>query len=365
MSINSKIRGLIEQNGSIKLDEMINEVMSLNPSSYYQNKETFGFQGDFITAPEISQLFGETLALWAIDQWYKIGCPSITNIVELGPGQGVLMRDFLNVARLVPEFYQSLSIELIEINNHFIKQQNHNLKLINLPIRHHRSIEYIAKIPSIIIANEFFDAMPIKQYIKNKSLWYEVVLITDPKDDRIKFDKLEISKELQHYLLTTHPNAYDDAIIEEAPKSLEIIKFITEHILTFGGATVIVDYGYYTEPLTRQSNEYNPTLQSIKNHQYHPLLEALGEADLSAHVDFYALRTLMCNMGLMTNQVMSQRDFLIQNGILLRSKTLQNKLAQEESDIIAKQVDRLIAPQQMGLLFKVLCAWKTIDGVRG
>lgn len=355
MPIDSKIRKLIEQNGSIKLDEMMLQVMSVNSSSYYQKQDKLGCLGDFTTAPEISQLFGEMIALWAIDQWHKMGCPRKTNLVELGPGQGVLMRDFLNVAKLVPEFYQSLSIELIEINPHFIKKQKTNLKLAGLPIKHHTAIQYISKIPSIIIANEFFDAMPIKQYIKSKELWYESILIIDPTDGKIKFDKIELGKELQHYLLQEHSNAYDGAVIEESPKSLEIIKFISKHIMKFGGASLVIDYGYDIDPIKRMRNQYDPTLQAIKNHKYCPLLETLGEADLSAHVDFYALKTIGKDIGINVYGSITQRDFLIANGILLRSKLLQNKLPTIEANIIAKQVDRLIAPNKMGLLFKVLC----------
>ena len=360
MSIDSKIKALIKQNGSITIDEMMSEVMSVNPSSYYQKKETFGYKGDFITAPEISQLFGETIALWALGQWYQMGRPSTTNIVELGPGQGVLMRDFLNVARLVPEFYQSLTIELIEINHNFIKEQKHNLRLVNLPIKHHDSIELIVKAPTIIIANEFFDAMPIKQYIKIYGLWYEVVLVVNTKCDNIKFDKKEISEELQGYLLQTHINASEGAIIEISHKSWEIGRFIAEHIMDFGGAALIIDYGYCVEPLNRQAAQYNSTLQAIKDHKYHPLLASLGDADLSAHVDFYALQSLMKSKGIKTSEVTSQRDFLIQNGILLRSTTLQDKLPASEAKIIAKQVDRLIATDKMGLLFKVLMCEKAI-----
>ncbi|MDR0329873.1 MAG: class I SAM-dependent methyltransferase [Rickettsia sp.] len=355
MPIDSKVRKLIEQNGSIKLDEMMLQVMSVNPSSYYKKQDKLGYLGDFTTAPEISQLFGEMIALWAIDQWHKMGCPKKTNLVELGPGQGVLMRDFLNVAKLVPEFYQSLSIELIEINPHFIKRQKINLKLAGLPIKHHTAVQYISKIPSIIIANEFFDAMPIKQYIKSKELWYESILIIDPTDGKIKFDKIEVSKELQNYLLQEHSNAYDGAVIEESPKSLEIIKFISKHIMKFGGASLVIDYGYDIDPIKRMRNQYDPTLQAIKNHKYYPLLETLGEADLSAHVDFYALKIVAQNIGINVYRSITQRDFLIGNGILLRSKLLQNKLPIIEANIIAKQVDRLIAPNKMGLLFKVLC----------
>lgn len=355
MTIDSKIRKLIEQNGSIKLDEMMLQVMSVNSSSYYQKQDKLGYLGDFTTAPEISQLFGEMIALWAIDQWYKMGCPQKTNLVELGPGQGVLMRDLLNVAKLVLEFYQSLSIELIDINPHFIKKQQTNLKMAGLPIKHHTAVQYISEIPSIIIANEFFDAMPIKQYIKAKELWYESTLIIDPADGKIKFDKIEVSKELQRYLLQEHLNAHDGAVIEESPKSLEIIKFISKHIMKFGGASLVIDYGYDIYPIKRTRNQYNPTLQAIKNHKYCPLLETLGEADLSAHVDFYALKTAGRNIGVNVHGSITQRDFLISNGILLRSQFLQSKLPTIEANIIAKQVDRLIAPNKMGLLFKVLC----------
>ncbi|WP_375318636.1 class I SAM-dependent methyltransferase [Candidatus Tisiphia endosymbiont of Oplodontha viridula] len=354
MPIDSKIRKLIEQNGSIKLDEMMLQVTSISPSSYYQRQNKLGCLGDFTTAPEISQLFGEMIALWAIDQWYKMGCPQKTNLVELGPGQGVLMRDLLNVAKLVPEFYQSLSIELIDINPHFIKKQQTNLKLVGLPIKHHTAVQYISEIPSIIIANEFFDAMPIKQYVKAKELWYESTLIIDPADGKIKFDKIEVSKELQRYLLQEHSNAHDGAVIEESPKSLEIIKFISQHIVKFGGASLVIDYGYDIDPIKRTRNQYNPTLQAIKNHKYYPLLETLGEADLSAHVDFYALKTVCSNMGVNVHGSITQRDFLISNGILLRSQLLQSKLPTIEANIIAEQVDRLIAPNKMGLLFKVL-----------
>ncbi len=354
MPVDSKIRKLIEQNGSIKLDEMMLQVTSVAPSSYYQKQDKLGCLGDFTTAPEISQLFGEMIALWTIDQWYKMGCPQKTNLVELGPGQGVLMRDLLNVAKLVPELYQSLSIELIDINPHFIKKQKTNLKLTGLPIKHYKSIQYISKIPSIIIANEFFDSMPIKQYIKSKKLWYELTLIIDPADGKIKFDKIEVSKELQRYLLQEHSNAHDGAVIEESPKSLEIVKFISKHIIQFGGASLIIDYGYDIDPIKRTRNQYNPTLQAIKNHKYYPLLATLGEADLSAHVDFYALKTVSRNIGINVYGSITQRDFLISNGILLRSQLLQSKLPIIEANIIAKQVDRLIAPNKMGLLFKVL-----------
>lgn len=354
MPIDSKIRSIIKQNGNIPVDHMMSEVLSLNSASYYQWQNKLGAQGDFTTASEISQLFGEIIGLWTIDQWQQMGEPKQVNVVELGPGRGLLMRDLLKVARLVPEFYNSLTIGLIEINQHFISQQKSNLANIALPINHYDKIENIEKYPTIFIANEFFDAMPIKQYIKSEELWYESTLVIEPNDSKIKFSKIGINKELQNYLLKTHINAKDGAVIEESYKSLEIIKFISNHIKQYDGSSLIIDYGYDIDPLERTRYQYNYTLQAIKKHKYHPLLETLGEADLSAHVDFWALKTIAENFGLQVKGAISQCAFLIHNGIVLRAETLKNKLDVSQAQIIDKQVDRLISSTKMGELFKVL-----------
>ncbi|MCC8368647.1 MAG: class I SAM-dependent methyltransferase [Rickettsia endosymbiont of Oxypoda opaca] len=354
MSVEWKIRQLIKESGYVSCDQLMREVLSLNPSSYYQHKDILGIEGDFITAPEISQLFGEIIGLWCIKEWQKIGCPSRINLIELGPGRGLLMRDLLRTAKLVPEFYQALTIELIEINPNFITCQQTNLQDINLPINHHTTIKDIVKTPSIIIANEFFDTMPVKQYIKVKELWYESVLVIEPIDNKIKFDKIAVNKNLQGHLLQTHLEANDGAIIEESYESIKIMQFISNHLKKFSGSCLVIDYGYDINPSRRTRYQYNATIQAIKNHKYYPLLESLGSADLSAHVDFYALKAVAKNTGLNISETMSQRDFLTQNGILLRSKILQDKIAPAQAAIIKRQVDRLISPSQMGTLFKVL-----------
>lgn len=274
MPLYQKIKNLIKQNSYITIDILMLQVMSATNYSYYQRQSNIGQQGDFITSPEISQLFGEIIGLWVIEQWYKIGCPKQTNLVELGPGQGTLMKDLLRVAKLVPEFYQSLQIELLEINPHFIEKQKASLQefnpntssqasvsqcndLMRLPqelqlscnndnykLKHISSIDQISKIPSIIIANEFFDALPIKQYIKYSSLWHEIIVTIDNATDHIKFDKIDISKQLQNYLQQRHPNTNDRAIIEISPQSQDIMSFISKHINQFNGTSLIIDYGY-------------------------------------------------------------------------------------------------------------------------
>ncbi|AEK74113.1 hypothetical protein RHHCN13_00405 [Rickettsia conorii subsp. heilongjiangensis] len=402
MSIESKIRQLIDQNGYITCDVLMQEVLNLNPTSYYKQVKSLANEGDFVTAPEISQLFGEIIGLWCIREWQRIGCPKSLSLVELGPGRGLLMRDLLRTAKLVPEFYKALSIELIEINKNFIAHQKANLQDINLPISHQSFVEDIPKKPTIIIANEFFDAIPIKQYIKVKELWYERIFVVQPVDERIKYDKISVNKQLQEYLLRTHIEAKDGAILEESYKSIEIIKFIAQHLKRLSGSGLIIDYGYDIAPNGRTRYQYNQTLQAVKNHKYCPILENLGEADLSAHVDFYALKTVAKNSKINVIDTISQRDFLIENGILLRKQKLQDKLndrhlskfayreefkgdtkrstaaytlvredasigstyklplevefgkMSEQAQIIERQVERLISPKQMGELFKVL-----------
>ncbi|MGX6959768.1 MAG: class I SAM-dependent methyltransferase [Rickettsia endosymbiont of Pentastiridius leporinus] len=354
MSIDYKIRELIRQNAYITCDRLMEEALSLNPTSYYKHVKSLAEEGDFITAPEVSQLFGEIIGLWCIKEWQRIGCPNNCSLVELGAGRGLLMRDLLRTAKLVPQFYNALSVHIIDINENFIAQQKSNLQKFNLPINWHSSIEDIPKKPTIFIANEFFDAMPIKQYIKVKESWYERIFVVQPVDEKIKYDKIAVSKQLQEYLLKTHTEAKDGAVLEKSYKSIEIMKFISEHIEKLGGSGLIIDYGYDINPNTRTRYQYNSTLQAIKNHTYCSIIENIGIADLSSHVDFHALKTVAINSKIKAIDTISQRDFLIENGILLRKQTLQDKLDQPQAQLIEKQVDRLISLKEMGSLFKVL-----------
>lgn len=354
MSIEFKIRELIHQKGYITCDQLMKEALSVNPTSYYKHIKDLGSKGDFTTAPEISQLFGEVIGLWAIKEWHKLGCPRAINLVELGPGKGLLIRDLLRTVKLVPDFYKALTIELIEINQNFIDHQKENLKDFDLSIMHYQTVENIAKKPAIIIANEFFDALPIKQYVKVKESWYERVFVIEPGDNKIKFSKITINQQLQSYLLKTHLEANDGAIFEESYESISVMKFISGHLKNFGGSSLIIDYGYDINPNKRTRYQYNPTIQAVMTHQYSPILDNLGEADISAHVDFNALKMVAKNTKINVINTISQRDFLIQNGILLRAKTLKDKLDAHLAEIIKKQVDRLILPKQMGNLFKVL-----------
>ncbi len=354
MAIDSKIRSIIKELGYIKIDDMMREVLSINPSSYYRSQTSIGADGDFITAPEISQLFGETIGFWLISKWQQLGCPKEFALIELGPGMGILMRDLMRVVKLVPEFTQAVKIFLYEINNNFIKKQEDNLSFTSSKVIWINNLNDLPTIPCIIISNEFFDALPIKQYIKIRQTWYEAVIICDPIDSRLKLDKIELNKALTQQLNIDHKNAHDGAILEESAEALEIIRKITAHLRKVTGVCLVIDYGYNIEPAERNRNQYNSTLQAIKNHQYQPIFESLGKSDLSAHVDFNALRNAVLQKGIKNIVISSQRDFLVNWGIVIRQQLLKSTSSLEDAGILDAQLHRLIAKEQMGEIFKVM-----------
>lgn len=353
MPIDSNIRNIIKAEGYITVDDMMREVLSTNNQSYYRSTEAIGAKGDFITAPEVSQLFGETIGIWVTLEWQKLGSPNSFSILELGPGQGVLMRDLLRVAKLSPSLFNGAKIYLHDINPFFIQKQKENLASFNKEIKWLTKISELPNIPTIVIANEFFDALPIKQFIKIKDLWYESILKINPVDSRIKYDKIQLRSALQNQLLAEHPAAYDGAVLEESLESLDVTRFLAAHLFKNKGSALFIDYGYDIETPMRARTQYNVTLQAIKDHQYSTIIDSLGEADLSAHVDFQALKKAALEQGASNARVLTQADFLKNYGIIDRLKQLKNK-SPEYSEILEHQTERLISEKQMGTLFKAL-----------
>ncbi len=354
MAIDYKIRSIIKDLGHIKIDDMMREVLSINPNSYYRSKTSIGADGDFITSPEISQLFGETIGFWMISKWQELGCPKKFALIELGPGQGILMRDLMRTAKLLPEFTKAVEIFLYEINQNYIKKQKENLSFIKQKINWIDNINQLPPIPCIIISNEFFDALPIKQYIKSRNRWYESVITCDPTDGMLKFNKVELNKSLFNQLNIDHKNAQDGALMEESAEGLEIIRKIAIHLVKFKGACLTIDYGYNIELFKRTRHQYNSSLQAIKNHQYHPIIDSLGEADLSAHVDFNALKNAVIQKNIKNISISSQHNFLVNNGIIIRQQSLKKQASSDYSAILDNQLYRLIAKEQMGEIFKVM-----------
>lgn len=325
MSVKKELEDILESQKYITIDKL----MSLALNNYYTSKEAVGT--DFITAPEISQMFGEMVALWCLDVWQD---KKEFSLVELGPGTGSLMFNILRTASKVrPEFIKSLKqIVLLEINPHLKKRQLEILAPYKDKIRY---IDNIDQIPNgIVIANEFFDALPIKQYQKVQGQWHEVVV-----KKGLLFSLSQAPTPMDY-----HPNAQEGAILEISPAQKALMKKLCK----IKGAVLIIDYGYDIDPKIRTSDQYKSTLQSLTNHQYCDILKNLGETDLTAHVDFYTLKQIARNI---PNKIQTQKEFLESHGIFVRLQQLISH--NPELDIIlTNQYNRLIG--DMGSLFKVL-----------
>jgi len=327
MSAKEKIKAILDKQKYVTIDAL----MSFALNDYYTSNEAVG--SDFITAPEISQMFGEIVALWCLDVWQD---RKGFNLVELGPGTGALMFNILRtISKVRPEFITYLNqIVFLEINPYLKKKQLEILAPYKDKIRY---IESVDKIPDgIVIANEFFDALPIKQYKKIQNSWHEVVVTKG-----LRFDTSKAS-----ITINNHPNAQEEAILEIS----EAQQALMQSLCKIKGNVLIIDYGYDIDPKLRQSDQYKSTLQSIKNHQYCDVSKNIGEADLTTHVDFYALRQIAQNQGVF-HKIQSQKDFLESYGISLRLQQLIS-YNPELAKTLNNQYSRLV--EDMGELFKVL-----------
>jgi len=351
MSIENEIRKIAAKDGYLYIDEMMRVAMNASDASYYRSCKPIGADADFITSPEISQLFGEMIGMWCYNEWERLGKPNPVNLIELGPGRGVLMRDLLRATKSITGFHDALQIQMLEISPHLKREQVQHLK--GYKASWIEDVSEIFEMPTIIVANEFFDALPIRQYVKVKNEWREIVIVIDPKDDMLKFDSRVIPKVFNGRVDLDHIKVGDGVVIEESQKSIEIIHYIATHIKEYGGAALIIDYGYYIDPKFRQDHQFVSTLQAVSKHKFAPLLKSLGEVDLSAHVDFYALSQVAKARSAEVAYIRTQGEFLISLGIMIRLDVLKAKNP-KFAEILDRQVCRLISDEQMGELFKVM-----------
>lgn len=321
------------------ISQYMQEVMCNKDTGYYVVGDPIGAKGDFITAPEISQLFGEMIGIYCVNQWIKIGSPAKFALVELGPGRGTLMADLLRATKHVQGFHKAIDLHLVELNLNHIKLQK---QAINFVATWHESIYTLpTDLPLIVIANEFFDCLPIHQYVSEFGNWYQVCV----KDGEIKHAKMHPS--LNQQLKENHPDAKNGYIIEFTLAAQAIVYYFA----MFAAHLLIIDYGYEETP-------FISTLQAVKNHQYCSIFEK--NADLTAYVDFASLKCMALAQGCEVGNVVTQREFLTNLGIRLRAEMLKKNASIEEQRKIDMGVDRLIDPNRMGDLFKVMSIDKKI-----
>lgn len=326
---------LIERSGPLRVDRFQAEALLHPQFGYYRKGDRLGRDGDFITAPEISQCFGELLGLWVADMWERAGRPQPFRLVELGPGRGTLMRDALRAMRVVPDLMAALDLHLVESNVSFRTAQQ------DLPATWHESLDSVPDdAPLFLIANEFFDALPVRQWMRHRGQWLDRAVGLDA-EGRLTFVLVPADQ-----APATAPDQADEgAVVEVSPMGEAVAATIGSRLAAQGGAALIVDYGYWGPAV-------GDTLQALKRHQRVPVLAEPGQADLTAHVDFAALARAA--LPAKAFGPVDQGLFLIRLGIEVRTAMLKRKARPEQAAEIDAAVRRLTAPDMMGRLFKVL-----------
>ena len=331
------IKNLISKEGPISLEKYTEICIQ----EYYSNNNTIGKEGDFITAPEISQVFGELIGLWCLTSWEKLGKPKDFSLVELGPGRGTLMSDILrSVETISHDFIRYASIYLIETSSNLIEKQKTNLSKYN--IKWLNNYTQLPQKPMIILGNEFLDALPIRQFIKVKDNWHERLVTYE--DNNFLFTK---SNFITDKYKDKFINAPDGSIFEISENMNTMIDSIAKLFLKNPGISLFIDYGYLNESI-------GDTLQAVKNHKFSSVFKNPGSNDLTAHVNFSEIKKSAKKNQNNVFGPIEQGDWLKRLGIYLRlQKLIENQHEKNSFDLI-NDINRLISPDQMGKLFKVI-----------
>lgn len=339
------IRRQIAANGPMPVSRYMQLCLTHPGHGYYIHRDPLGRGGDFVTAPEVSQMFGELVGLWAASVWNAMGMPSEVKFIELGPGRGTMMADALRAIRILPAFHEAISVHLVETSPVLRDRQREKLADAT-HVEWYDTIDDIPEGPAIIFANEFFDALPIHQAVKQDDGWHERVIEID--EDVLAYgiakDPIPRFEVLLPPLVRAAPNG---AIFEWRPDN-EIIT-IARRLRDQGGAALIMDYGHIR-------SDAGDTFQAVAKHAFaNPLMNA-GLADLTAHVDFQALARAAEDVGARAHGPVEQGAFLKRIGIERRADALMKNATEDGKKLIIAGLSRLTgpSPEGMGSLFKVL-----------
>jgi SAM-dependent MidA family methyltransferase len=344
-ALEAELRRIIAADGPMPIAQFVRLCLAHPRYGYYTTREPFGARGDFITAPEISQIFGELLGLWAAAVWDQIGRPEPIHLVELGPGRGTLLADALRALKVVPQFRAAITVDLVEVSPVLRSAQERALSRCGLPLAWYHDPAEIPPGPLIVLANEFFDALPVHQMVKAADGWHErmVGVIEDRlavalHPDPVRGLEVNLPPELR--------GAPVGAIYEW--RSHELAAALASRVVHDRGAALIIDYGH-------QHSGLGATLQGVGRHTFADVLERPGEVDLSAHVDFAALARAGARAGARVHGPVPQGGFLRRLGAEMRAATLKNAVPGRAEEI-ETALARLIGsgPGGMGELFKVM-----------
>ena len=340
---------LIADHGPIRVSDYMADALGHPQHGYYMTHQAFGADGDYITAPEISQVFGELIGAWLVNAWEEIGAPSMVHLIELGPGRGTLMADILRAAKIRPKFLKAIHVYMIETSGRQRYQQQRLMQDQGVPVTWAAELDDIPLAPTLIVANEFFDCLPIRQFVRttgrDRACWRERLVGLTEDEQRLRFT---LSEELHETPAGAPEFSKPEDVFETCEAGLAVVEEIAARFQNHKGRALIIDYGH-TEAA------FGDTLQALQNHHFWPVLSSPGHADVTAHVDFAALARHGAAHGLAVAGPTEQGDFLMRLGIRERGEALLANMSDEARPAFIKQVERLVLPDQMGRLFKVLC----------
>jgi len=339
------IARMIAETGPLPLPQYMALALGHPRFGYYMTRDPLGARGDFITSPEISQMFGELVGLWIAQSWLEQGSPNRIALAELGPGRGTLMQDALRALKNLPGFLDAAEIHFVETSPALRKAQESRVPAA----KWHDSIDSMPRLPLFLIANEFFDALPVAQFEKTARGWCErhVTLAHGATIEAPCFVPILSPQPLNLPDMPHLSAAPIGSVAESTPAALAIAEILGERIAKDGGATLIVDYGH-------AQSGFGDTFQAMRAHGFANPYENPGEADLTAHVDFAALADAARKGGAEVHGPVEQGHFLRGLGIEARAARLQLNASKEMGETIAGQLERLTSGNGMGTLFKVL-----------
>jgi NADH dehydrogenase [ubiquinone] 1 alpha subcomplex assembly factor 7 len=334
------MRGLIAQGGPLTVAQFMTLALHDPLNGYYARRAMLGADGDFVTAPEVSQMFGELVGLWCAHEWTQLGCPAPVQLIELGPGTGALMRDALRAAKSAPAFAAALDVHFVEVSPPLRAKQG------SLSATWHGRIEDAPDGAMLMIANEFLDCLPIRQFVRTGDGWRER-LVGAGEGEALAFGLAPTPLPGDSLIPAPLRNAPEGSVAEIAPALPAFVAHIAERLHTHRGRALFVDYG---EAHTRAGD----TLQAVRQHVKVQPLDDPGAADLTAHVDFAALAGLARAEGLSVAGPTAQGDWLRALGIETRAAALV-RAHPERAGTIARQLRRLTHADEMGALFQAIC----------
>ena len=333
----------LAKTNNLPLDKFINLALYGEDKGYYMKKNPFGKEGDFITAPNITRLFSEMIAIWTITFWKSIGSPKQFNLLELGAGNGEMIKVIDETLMNFPECYDACSLIIHEKSNFLINEQKKNLN--SKKFSWLKDIKKINRNPTIFLANEFFDAIPIKQFFKKKDVWFErFVNLNDLKKAEFNEEKIDIGKIEKHLNFEISKN---QDFIEYSPETFKYLREICDLIQKNDGGMLIIDYGYVDAKM-------HETLQAVNNHKYSNVLENIGDSDITYNINFHSFEKFINQFKKVNSIFTNQKKFLTSMGILQRAEIISKNIVFSKKADLFYRIRRLIDEKQMGELFKVM-----------